>query len=138
MATAGVREATVGPDFVKAAEKNRGVKVRVLSGKDEARISSWGVEAAFHKPEGGIGDLGGSSLEFHSVGQTRPTGESLMLGPLSIARDKFEYKPVRSLVREAMRDSNTLAAATGDVFGVGGAWRAFSPIALGLGDVPVW
>jgi exopolyphosphatase/guanosine-5'-triphosphate,3'-diphosphate pyrophosphatase len=137
VATAAVRVAADGPDFVKAAEKNLGVKVSVLSGNDEARISSWGVEAAFHKPVGVIGDLGGSSLEFHSVGQVRPAGESLMLGPLSIARDKFEYKPVRLLVREALKDSDTLAAATGDFFAVGGAWRSFARIAMELDDYPL-
>lgn len=137
VATAAVREAEDGPDFVRDAELALGINVRVLSGADEARLSSIGVTAAFHEPVGLIGDLGGSSLEFHAVGRKASAGESLMLGPLSIASEVFDYKSVRSATRKPLKATATLTDASGDFFAVGGAWRSFARLAMELDDYPL-
>jgi exopolyphosphatase/guanosine-5'-triphosphate,3'-diphosphate pyrophosphatase len=84
VATAAVRAADDGPDFIRKANRVLGRPVSVLSGEDEARLSALGVEASFHEPQGIIGDLGGSSLEFMQIGKGKAKGESLMLGPLSL------------------------------------------------------
>ena len=44
VATAAVRVATDGQDFVEKAEKILGQSVRVLSGEDEARLSALGCD----------------------------------------------------------------------------------------------
>ena len=137
VATAAVREASDGPSFVEDAVATLGVPVRVLSGKDEARLSCKGVAAAFHKPVGIVGDLGGSSLEFHTIGKKEVSGESLMLGPLSISQDTFNYADVRAVVRKLLKTSETLTLSKGDFYAVGGAWRSLARIAMQLDDYPL-
>ena len=43
VATAAVREAEDGPDFIKAVKKETGLKLKVASGEEEARMSAMGV-----------------------------------------------------------------------------------------------
>ena len=45
VATAAVRDADNGPDFVKRAEEALGGKISVLSGKKEARLTAMGLLA---------------------------------------------------------------------------------------------
>ena len=49
VATAAVREATDGPDFIRQLKAEAGLKVRVLSGDEEARARNGGI-AAFMVP----------------------------------------------------------------------------------------
>ncbi|MCR4281830.1 MAG: exopolyphosphatase, partial [Bauldia sp.] len=63
IATAAAREASNGKEFIAAVEKITRVKVAVLSGAEEARLSAQGIVAGFHDPNGVAGDLGGGSLE---------------------------------------------------------------------------
>ena len=51
-ATAAVREAEDGSDFIEALRRRLGLEVRVLSGEDEARLSAYGVMAGFPQAEG--------------------------------------------------------------------------------------
>ncbi|MDP3460481.1 MAG: Ppx/GppA family phosphatase, partial [Hyphomonas sp.] len=76
VATAAVRTAEDGGDFLKQAGKVLGRPIRLLSGEDEARLSARGVEINLYHPVGLTGDLGGSSLEFQSIGGAPGKGES--------------------------------------------------------------
>jgi exopolyphosphatase/guanosine-5'-triphosphate,3'-diphosphate pyrophosphatase len=105
-----------------------GRPVSVLSGEDEARLSALGVEASFHEPQGIIGDLGGSSLEFMQIGKGKAKGESLMLGPLSLIEIGNDAKELRKAVRSELKKSDVLPRAKGRFFAVGGAWRTFAKI----------
>ena len=67
IATAAAREAENGPDFIHRAEAVLGTKIRVLSGREEARYSALGVISGFHPANGVAGDLGGGSLELVDV-----------------------------------------------------------------------
>ncbi|MBM3542174.1 MAG: Ppx/GppA family phosphatase, partial [Alphaproteobacteria bacterium] len=62
IATAAVREAEDGAEFAKAVERRCGVKVRVLSGEEEGRLSALGVTSDVPGAAGVVGDLGGGSL----------------------------------------------------------------------------
>jgi exopolyphosphatase/guanosine-5'-triphosphate,3'-diphosphate pyrophosphatase len=62
-ATAAVREAADGKEFVDRVKKETGVTLRILSGGDEARFAAEGVLAGTPGVDGVAGDLGGSSLE---------------------------------------------------------------------------
>ena len=63
LATAAVREAENGPDFVAKVGARCGLRVRVLSGTEEARLAALGVISAAPGADGVMGDLGGGSLE---------------------------------------------------------------------------
>ncbi len=137
VATAAVRAASDGPDFLKSAGRILGRDVRLLSGEDEARLSAKGVEINLHKPVGVIGDLGGSSLELQKVGHGPATGESLMLGPLAVADLGSDIKELRRKVREALKASRSLADTPGRFYAVGGAWRAFGRLVMEMDGYPL-
>ena len=63
VATAAVREAANGREFVARVRETCGLEVRVLSGVDEARLSALGAMSAIPDADGVMGDLGGGSLE---------------------------------------------------------------------------
>ncbi|KCZ94054.1 Ppx/GppA family phosphatase [Hyphomonas johnsonii MHS-2] len=137
VATAAVREASDGPDFIKRANRVLGRPVRVLSGRDEARLSALGVEAGFHEPKGIMGDLGGSSLEFQRIGTGKAMGESLMLGPLSLAEHAQDPREIRKRVKAAFKGSKVLPGAQGRFFAVGGAWRSLARLNMQIEAYPL-
>ena len=67
VATAAIREAENGAEFIRDVEVICGVPAKVLSGGEEARIAALGVVAGFERPDGVAGDLGGGSLELTEV-----------------------------------------------------------------------
>ncbi len=67
IATAACRDASNGPDFIAKAERICGVRIEILSGPREAKLSALGVVSGVHKPDGIVGDLGGGSVELIDV-----------------------------------------------------------------------
>ena len=132
VATAAVRAAEDGPDFIRKANRVLGRPVSVLTGEDEARLSALGVEASFHDPQGVIGDLGGSSLEFMQIGKGKGRGESLMLGPLSLSDVADDAKELRKAIKAELKKSKVLDGAKGRFYAVGGAWRTFAKLNMQL------
>src|ERR1700760_528170 len=64
LATAAVRDARNGPDFVAALQSRMpGVPIRVLSGLQEAEYSAMGVLCGIPTADGILADIGGGSLE---------------------------------------------------------------------------
>ena len=63
VATEAIRRATNGPELVRLIEAETGLKIRVLSGAEEARFAALGVVSGFFRPVGLVGDMGGGSLE---------------------------------------------------------------------------
>ncbi len=71
IATAAVRDAADGPDFIARGEKALGTDIQVLSGEREAELAAKGILMGFRSPDGVAGDLGGGSLELIDVAATR-------------------------------------------------------------------
>ena len=71
IATAAVRDAANGADFLDRAERVIGCKIELLSGQREARLSALGVVSSIYKADGVVGDLSGagrsSSLTFRTA-----------------------------------------------------------------------
>ncbi|MGE0594783.1 MAG: Ppx/GppA family phosphatase [Hyphomonadaceae bacterium] len=126
VATAAVRDAKDGPDFVRRVDKEAGLKLRVLTGEEEARLSALGVSASAPNADGVVGDLGGASLELIALTPGEPArGETFALGPLTLARaEGFDYDRVVAEVREKLARASVLTERGGDFYAVGGAWRA--------------
>ena len=84
-ATAAVRWAEDGPEFLSRAEEACGVPIRVIGNAEEAELAATGVLAGFMNPEGVVGDLGGGSLELVRLrGETLEHNVSLPLGSLAL------------------------------------------------------
>jgi exopolyphosphatase / guanosine-5'-triphosphate,3'-diphosphate pyrophosphatase len=131
IATAACRDASNGPDFIARAERIFGVKIEILSGPQEAKLSAFGVISGIHKPDGIVGDLGGGSLELIDVrGHRVHGGVTLPLG--SLALQDLSHKSLKRaerIVRNALTDIPRLKAGRGRTFyAVGGTWRALARI----------
>src|SRR5882757_3258880 len=84
-ATAAVREAADGPNFLKRVREETGLEVRILTGDEEARYAALGVIAGQPDAQGVVGDLGGSSLELVRLNGAEPdAGATLPLGPFAL------------------------------------------------------
>lgn len=130
VATAAVREARDGRDFVKRVKQETGLKVRVLSGEEEAYFAAMGVINADRRSDGVVADLGGSSLELIRVkDQAVADGRTFALGPFAALEDPAKPLASRSLVRARLADAKAqYSVRGGKLYLVGGAWRNLAQI----------
>jgi exopolyphosphatase / guanosine-5'-triphosphate,3'-diphosphate pyrophosphatase len=140
VATAAVRAASDGQAFVTEIQKRTGIDVRIISGREEGRLSALGVLAGAPGASGVAGDLGGSSLELVTLNQTGPSqAESWQLGPFAMGKlDPFDGAQARKAIDQVLSRSDVLASTEGGEFhAVGGAWRALAKIDMILRDYPL-
>ena len=134
-ATAAVREASDGVDFVGRVQAETGLTLRVLSGQEEARYAAFGVLAGSPDGEGVVGDLGGASLELVRLTAEGPVeGATLALGPFALAGvrpDKVRDEIEARLAPHAGR----FRAATFQA--VGGAWRNLALLHMRMSGYPL-
>jgi exopolyphosphatase/guanosine-5'-triphosphate,3'-diphosphate pyrophosphatase len=137
--TAAVREASDGRLFAQRIDDETGLKLRILSGDEEARLSALGVCAGAPDARGIVGDLGGASLELIEIDAKGPgRGETFPLGPFTLARDDpFDYDRVSAVVAGELASTRLLGKRGGDFYAVGGAWRAIGRIDMALNDHPI-
>lgn len=129
LATAAVREAENGSDFIAEVEAICGVPVTILTGLEEARLAALGIVAGFQDADGVAGDLGGGSLELTDIrGAEVGTGESLLLGGLRLQADaKGSLKQAREIARRTFESSTVLGGLSGRTFyAIGGTWRSLA------------
>jgi exopolyphosphatase/guanosine-5'-triphosphate,3'-diphosphate pyrophosphatase len=138
VATAAVREAVDGPDFVKRVRDETGLEVRVLSGPEEARYSALGVLAGAPDAEGLAGDLGGSSLELTCLSGGEPReGVSLPLGPFALrGGESFDAIRVRQRTGKVL-DGVDGRFATRSFYAVGGGWRNLALLQMRIAGYPL-
>ncbi|MBM3507083.1 MAG: Ppx/GppA family phosphatase [Alphaproteobacteria bacterium] len=138
VATAAVRDAEDGAEFVDLIEKRTGHAVRVLNGREEARLSALGVAAAVPDADGIMGDLGGGSLELVRIDNSKPSdGVTLPLGTLmlsGVARSR-----ANEVVTSALGQLEWLwkEAAGRTFYAVGGAWRSFARLDMARKNYPL-
>lgn len=128
-ATAAVRDAADGGEFITRAEKACGVRIEVLSGEKEAKLVAQGIMMGFMAPDGIAGDLGGGSLELIDVASDRlKQAVTLPVGGLRLidaTGNKIER--AQPLVDAAIGEVPWLAQGAGRPFyAVGGSWRAIA------------
>jgi exopolyphosphatase/guanosine-5'-triphosphate,3'-diphosphate pyrophosphatase len=138
VATAAVRDAANGPDFLDAVRET-GLKPRLLSGEEEALTSAMGVLAAFPGARGVAADLGGGSLELTELyGDSAEHGISLPYGTLRLddLRAQGAAKFART-VHASLRTAEWSSGAGVPLYLVGGSWRAFARYAMHRLDWPL-
>ena len=140
IATAAVRDAENGPDFVVRARTEAGMEVEILSGQEEGRASGFGVIGAFMGADGIVADLGGGSLELARV---RNGGVeqvvSLPLGVLRLAAIRERGKgALAKFVSTALKKNGWSGAGRGlPVYMVGGSWRALAHLDMQISHFPL-
>ncbi|WP_050929366.1 Ppx/GppA family phosphatase [Aestuariivita boseongensis] len=130
VATAAVRDAEDGQDFRDEVERETGLRIWVIDGEEEARLSAQGVLLGWPGSFGLVCDIGGSSMELAEIRDGR-VGRRVTsnLGPLKLQGIKGGKAGRKAHIKEAME---TLAEKMGTqrdrLFLVGGSWRAIARI----------
>ncbi len=137
-ATAAVREASDGPQFLKRVRDETGLEVRVLTGAEEARYGALGVIAGQPDAKGVVGDLGGSSLELVRLNGAGATdGVTLPLGPFALGAPKpLELERTRRAIDDALLPMANRFASP-DFHAVGGAWRNLALLHMQVAGYPL-
>ncbi len=132
LATAAVRDASNGADFVAALQASLpGVPVRVLSGEQEAGLSAGGLLCGIPDAHGMLADIGGGSLEVVQLAGGRVQhAQTLKLGVIRLSeRAGGDVVRARAIAEETLAGVAWLGAGEGrDLYLVGGAWRALARI----------
>ncbi len=139
IATAAVRDAEDGRAFVSRVESETGIRLRVVSGAEEAELAAKGVLFGNPAAEGVVVDLGGGSLEFCRLAGGRPeAGLTTPLGPLRLAaraaRGADLDREIASYLA-TMADSYRLGG--GRLYLVGGAFRALARAEMHRSSYPL-
>ncbi len=138
VATAAVRDATNGAEFIARAQA-LGLHVELLSGAQEAIGAAHGVLSGIPGADGIVGDLGGGSLELARVrdGAIHQT-VSLPLGVLRLPQ--IRAKGAKALERQFVKMLDK-AGWTPEpdlpFYLVGGSWRALARFDMQLTHFPL-
>ena len=129
VATAAVRDAADGRDFVRAVDA-LGFKCRIISAEREAELAGLGVLSGIPGADGIACDLGGGSVEFVDVAGGRASGGiSLPLGVLRL--DPSREQQTRTTLAAALDQSGLGKRGRGrPLYLVGGSWRSLARIDL--------
>ena len=140
VATAAVRDAEDGPAFREEVLQKTGLRIWVIDGEEEARLSAQGVLLGWPGAYGLICDLGGSSMELAEirdgrVGKRLSTSE---LGPLKLRTLKGGSRARGDHIRRVMEKlSERMGPQHDRLFLVGGSWRAIARIDMARRNYPL-
>lgn len=140
IATAAVREAADGPDFIQRGERELGAPIEVLSGEKEAMLAAQGIMMGIIGADGVAGDLGGGSLELVDIcGDRRNDATTLPLGGLRlIDTTKGRIDKAEILAAQSFDAVPWLKVGKGRPFyAVGGTWRALAKMYMEQTNYPL-
>lgn len=130
LATAAVRDAANGAEFVAALEQRMpGASIRILTGQQEAAFSAAGLQCGVTGADGILADIGGGSLELVRL---NPSGvihaATMRLGVIRLAeRADGDLDRARDIADADLAEISWLAdGADRTLYLVGGAWRALA------------
>jgi exopolyphosphatase/guanosine-5'-triphosphate,3'-diphosphate pyrophosphatase len=139
VATAAMRDASDGPAFAEEIEAETGLRVRIISGREEGRFAALGVLMGDRRTEGIVADIGGASMELALVqaGAVRQC-TTTPLGPLRLMEtgktdDDLNAHAARHVERNLPEDTRPGLSLTL----VGGGWRAFATLVMKRNEYPL-
>jgi exopolyphosphatase/guanosine-5'-triphosphate,3'-diphosphate pyrophosphatase len=137
VATAAVREAEDGREFRDQVERETGLRLRVIEGDEEARLSALGVLLGEPQAEGVAADMGGASMELAQLsdGDVGPR-ITLGLGPQRLAG--LSGGALRKRIdAEVERGAAVVDCEGRTLFVVGGSWRAVAKAQMARAGHPL-
>jgi exopolyphosphatase/guanosine-5'-triphosphate,3'-diphosphate pyrophosphatase len=140
LATAAVRDAEDGRQFVADIERETGAKVTVLSGEEEAKMAALGVMCGKPGMNGLVADLGGGSLDLVEVDKGGfGAFASLPLGVLRIGEKAGDDRAkALDYIEKHLNQNGWLSGMQGKpLYAVGGAWRALARICIAQTGYPL-
>jgi len=130
VATAAVRDASDGRDFCDEVLRETGLRIWVIDGEEEARLSAQGVLLGWPGAYGLVCDIGGSSMELAEISGGR-VGKRMtsQLGPLKLRDIKGGAKARKAHISDVIdKLKDKMGAQRDRLFLVGGSWRAIARI----------
>ncbi len=140
VATAAVRDASDGDEFVAGIEKRFNRKVQVLSAAEEARLAAIGLLSGVPDADGLLGDLGGGSLDLVTIDHGSFNDYATTpLGHLRIADESGgKSKKAKAFINRHFADVEFWEKIKGRTFyAVGGSWRALARIFIKQTGYPI-
>ncbi|GBQ93872.1 exopolyphosphatase [Acetobacter nitrogenifigens DSM 23921 = NBRC 105050] len=141
LATAAVRDAANGPDFVEALRKEMpGVPIRILSGVEEADHSAVGVRCGIPEATGLVADIGGGSLELIRLDDDgRESANTLPLGVIRLSdRSGGDLTIAKGIADADLSGVDWLGGMRGrTLYLVGGAFRALARLQIARTNYPL-
>ena len=128
VATAAVREAEDGPAFQARVERETGIRMHVIDGEEEARLSAQGVLLGWPDARGLVCDIGGNSMELAEVadGQVGKRVSS-PLGPFRLQQVSGGKDGLRKHIKKVMAGlAKVMGTHHERIYLVGGSWRAIA------------
>lgn len=126
VATAAVREAEDGPEFQRRVEKETGLKLHVIDGEEEARLSAQGVLLGWPEARGLVCDIGGNSMELAEVsGGKVGRRVTSQLGPFRLQQVPADM--LRDHIAGILKGlAEQMGTGHDRIYLVGGSWRAIA------------
>ncbi len=139
VATAAARDASDGPDFQAEVLRETGLRLWVVDGPEEARLSAQGVLLGWPEAKGIVCDIGGNSMELAQIGDGQVgTRVSTQLGPFRLARISDSPKKRAAHIDQVLAECQTQLQSEGQrIYLVGGSWRVIARLDMERRNYPM-
>lgn len=139
VATAATREAEDGPEFQAEVLRETGLKLWVVDGDEEARLSAQGVLLGWPEARGIVCDIGGNSMELALIGKGEVgTRTSTKLGPFRLQQVQGGVEERRALIGRVLRRLPDALKHPGErIYLVGGSWRVIARLDMERRNYPL-
>jgi len=115
VATAAVREAEDGPEFQLQVLNETGLKMWVIDGGEEARLSAQGVLLGWPDAKGVVCDIGGNSMELARIGDGKVGKRvSTPLGPFRLQQAADTAKKRVAHIDRILKDAQIQMKSEGE------------------------
>ena len=128
VATAATREASDGPDFQAEVLAKTGLKLWVIDGGEEARLSAQGVLLGWPEATGMVCDIGGNSMELARIGGGKVGKRvSTPLGPFRLQQVSSDPAIRAAHIGKILKTAQAeLKSENERIYLVGGSWRVIA------------
>ena len=139
VATAATREARDGPAFQDEVLAATGLKLWVIDGDEEARLSAQGVLLGWPEARGIVCDIGGNSMELARIGGGK-VGKRLStpLGPFRLQQIAGGIAQHKAHIQKVLRAAQADIKSEGEhLYLVGGSWRTIARLDMERRSYPL-
>jgi len=139
VATAATREAEDGPEFQAEILRETGLRLHVIDGDEEARLSAQGVLLGWPEAKGIVCDIGGNSMELARIGDGKVGKRvSTPLGPFRLQQVSPDPQMRRAHIAKVLREAQSVLKANGErIYLVGGSWRVIARLDMERRNYPL-
>jgi exopolyphosphatase/guanosine-5'-triphosphate,3'-diphosphate pyrophosphatase len=139
VATAAAREAEDGPDFQAEVLAQTGLKLWVVDGDEEARLSAQGVLLGWPDAKGVVCDIGGNSMELARISGGKVGRRATSpLGPFRLMQVKGGPKERAAHIAKVLKVLADEVKSEGErIYLVGGSWRVIARLDMERRSYPL-